>query len=134
MKLSSAIHIVTVTVALLMLYLAHSTNEKLKQLNAELKVAEAHLDRAADGAQHAQEVVDEWHRTWEFLVGRRADAEKLDREAEARLSSLEDIFIRHDLAELARSKPRLIEGLINRSSRKAMKRISCLSDIHRSDC
>jgi len=134
MQLSTAINIGLFAMLCLTFYMANRVDQKWKEANATLAVAHEKLKQAEGGAQYAVDVVRSWEQSLAETTLRLADVETLDRAAEAGLSSLEDIFLRHDLKSLAAKKPRLIEGLVNQGSRKAMKRLSCVSDIHRVDC
>jgi len=134
MQLSTAFNIGLFAMLCLTLYMANRADQNWKEARAALAVAHEKLKQAEDGAQYMEDVVRLWEKSLAETSRKVSDLEMLDRAAESGISSLEDILLRHDLNGLASSKPKMIETLVNRGSRAAMKRLSCVSDIHRFDC
>lgn len=57
-------------------------------------------------------------------------------QAEQQVDDLQDIFNEHDLEELARERPGLIEGIINDGTREAFDDLECITDpecVHTND-
>lgn len=134
MNLSTAINLMLLAGLIVIGVQFYFTSAKIERNAGTLSAMQEQLKQAEQGAAYLEGVIRDWDRETGETLEKWREAETLDRDAESRLSSLEGVFLRHDLAFLAKAKPQLVENIVNQGTRKAMKRLSCVSDISRTDC
>lgn len=102
--------------------------EQRDELLEERGRLERDLENAAETVSTLERRVEEWRDSQERLQARFRDLQDTNRRAQQELRRLNDIFSRHDLTELARAKPGLIERRINDGTRRVFDLVECASD------
>ncbi len=103
----------------------------LTKNNTELTNAVDEQDRTI-AAQ--DEAIDEWKISQDNLIKRMDDIQIVAHDAAQETRRLNDIFSRHDLTDLARKRPGLIENRINAGTADAIRMLACASGARRTDC
>lgn len=99
--------------------------------NAQLETAVGQQKQTIAAQQDA---IGEWQQSQDELLSRVDELQAVAEEAAKETRRLNDIFARHDLTELARRKPGLIERRINSGTRAAGRMLECASGARGADC
>ena len=125
-----------VVVTMLTLGFRHYTS--LVDTVAVLTANEALLKRSIDDQGLAidaqEETIGEWSDAQDALVKRMDEVQRVATAARGETRRLNEIFSDHDLTELARRKPGLIEPRINAGTARALRLLECASGARGEDC
>lgn len=83
------------------------------------------LARSQEATAAAVEAVGEWKAASERMAQELARLAAVQAEARAEARRLNDLFSRHNLEELARAKPGLVERRVNAGTARALRLLEC---------
>jgi len=103
--------------------------EQIASLQNQVQQMESALQTTRESFGQLQEDFDQ-------NVQLTLELQRQMQQAEQQVDDLQDIFNEHDLEELARERPGLIEGIINDGTREAFDDLECITDpecVHTND-
>lgn len=105
-------------------FLWNEYNDRLEQIGA----LENQVQQTQDALQTTRESFGRLQEDFDRNVQLTRELQRQMQEAEQQVDDLQDIFNDHDLEELARERPGLIEGIINDGTREALDNLECITD------
>jgi len=102
------------------------------QTNNELLTAA--VDEQNNTIDAQQDAIEEWQTSQDDLLARVEELQQVAIDAGAEVRRLNGIFARHDLTELARQRPGLIENRINDGTDRIGRMLHCATGAEREDC
>lgn len=103
----------------------------LSENNARLGIA---VELQDNTITEQGEAIGEWSTAQDTMVERVEELASVATEAANETRRLNDIFSRHDLTDLARRRPGMVEPRINRATATALRLLECASGADRPDC
>jgi hypothetical protein len=102
--------------------------DDLGQLREDRAALAAGLQTSEQSVVTLTEALDDWKRQAEQARAHQEELEQTARRATAENRRLNEIFARHDLTQLARARPGLIESRINDGTERVLGLLACASD------
>lgn len=105
--------------------------ETLQTNNTRLQTA---VDEQTATIDAQEQAISEWQESQDELIARVEELQRIAQEANREVRRLNGIFSRHDLTELARKKPGLIERRINDGTDRIGRMLHCATGAEGEDC